>query len=247
MQKKDAYAFLLRAAIPEVVEPWEIPHDEDLVGYFPTVDSPGNHEKELKSNLIWDAIWSAQNVITRHTRTSLLFWDIAHDGKMIEPKSSGETIPGMARELFALIMESDRPLNSQDLIFELYEVFPEPEKPVRYMTRFGIIQLLVNWTLKNLLILKAFGCVDLEHIEIDEAGCDCPLDFVTCRAMGGEPNGWMYITPEEYGETQRALRKSFFLDSGVAYDFLVRFPEIILCEETASGESKDPHVGKGED
>lgn len=37
MQKKNAYAFLLRAAIPEVVEPWEIPHDEDLVGSFPTL------------------------------------------------------------------------------------------------------------------------------------------------------------------------------------------------------------------
>lgn len=94
-----------------------------------------------------------------------------------------------------------------------------------------MIQLLVNWTLKNLLILKKFGCVGLESIEIDEAGCDCPLDTVTCKAMGGDPDDWMRLTPEDYQETQWAIRNDLFLDSGIAYDFWVRHPGKLFADD----------------
>lgn len=233
MRKEDMYKFLIRSAIPEVVESWKIPEDDDLAGYFPFVETPDGHEKKPKTNLIWDAVWSAHgHVIPGSDETVQLYYGIGRKGEPIEPRRFLYTIPGMARELFVLIMKSNRPLNSKDLIFKLYEVFPEPEeKPRRGMTRFGVIQLLVNWTLKNLLILKTFGCVGLEDIEIDEEGCDCPLDPVTCMAMGGGKDDWMYLTPKNYRETQRAIRQSLFLDSGVVYDFLVRHPSKLFADD----------------
>ncbi len=256
MKKKDTYAFLLRAAIPEAAWPGDIPDDEDLAKYFPVIEVPGSKWIHLKSNLVWDAVWKAHWDVHRACgwKAYALYAYVDRNGNEIERLNSvkyeewpQDRIYGIPKELFSRIMKSDQPLNSQDLIFGLYEAFPEPKYPYHNVqegeaTRFGVIQLLVNLTLKYLLILKTFGCAGIEDVEIDESGCDCPLDCVTCKAMGGECDDWKRITPEEYRETQRALRKSLFLDSGVAYDFLVRFPEMNLC-----GESREHHVGEGAD
>lgn len=259
MRKEDLYKFLIRSTIPEVAWPGDIPDDEDITKYFPAIEVPDSKWNRLKSNLVWDAVWKAHWDVFRagDWKTHALFRSLDRNGNEIETLNSvkyeewpQDRIDGVTKELFARIMKSDQPLNSEELIFGLYETFPEPKYPYHNVqegeaTRFGIIQLLVNLTLKYLLILKIFGCVGIEGVEIDEAGCDCPLDQTTCEAMGGERDDWKRITPEGYRETQRALRKSLFLDSGVAYDFLVRFPEITLCKEAACGESKGPQADEG--
>ena len=110
--------------------------------------------------------------------------------------------------------ESKTAIASMSLIEKMQNEFPDVE--------FGAIQKLVNMTLKYVIILKTF--TNEIDFEVDESGCDCPLDSIILGKLPQEHTVWTRIDEQEYEQVQNEIRESLskeHCNSGnVIFDFL---------------------------
>lgn len=204
MKKEDTYAFLIRAAIPEITEKKKLPEDlrwKKDKGKKEEIEK----EKEYKSNkLIWECIYRAH-------RDVLSGRDNVRDYSKIIDKDTG--LNSFALELYGIITSPERevPMSSDALINKLLD----------FNGRIGSVQKLVNMTLKYMFILQLYGI--LEGYDIEETNCHCPLDSRILESLGMSDFKWTsdFKTKDcDDGYAKyKEIQKSFKEKSGLAYDF----------------------------
>lgn len=228
MKEEDAFAFLVKVAIPEVTDQSCIPDNEDLSKYFQKLPKkPRERNIKRRSHRIWDAIWRAH----RDVLTGFRFKDgrFYANRRLESGPDSNEQINAIALTLFELIVSSDQLLESRNLIYELYKCYNEPEgvhneaEASLNATTFGAIQKLVNMTLKYLVILQTF-----EKLEkcVDETKCDCPIDSIILGELANNHPElsnvrWTNIRDfSEYDKIQSAIDQELRMEAPrLMYDF----------------------------
>lgn len=211
LKPEDTYAFLLRVAIPEVTERRSIPVAVD--------------ERRKASNVVWDCIWRAHR-------------DVLSARGYASPRYRSESSnleSGILITLYRCIeADGQNGLGSQTLIEELCETHGggvmAGSEVKDDTTMYGAVQKLVNMTLKYLLLLQTFGCLDEKRaglpfpVKVREEECDCPLDSTILQSLGREFSGcrWTRITAEEYDVVQKEIAKRLGKSDSegcIAYDF----------------------------
>lgn len=133
-------------------------------------------------------------------------------------KKSGNEENDVVKRLYDIMLEKHEkgePLASKPLIDPLCKQFEDVE--------FGAIQKLVNMTLKYIIVLKTM-CPDFS-IELDESGCDCPLDSTILGKLPNQHAPWTRMDSTEYSDVQKEIKeqlgKSGYVDCGnIVFDFL---------------------------
>lgn len=194
MQKKETYAFLLRAAIPEVKGKDKLPRTLS------------------KSNWIWDAVYRAH-------RDVLAGRKYVREYSECRKAFNGEENAGVniiAERLYWRIVElcPGETLPSSEAIRWLAEMYPD--------VKLGAIQKLVNMTFKYLLILQAYGLVE-QYIDIAECDCPLD-SIILERLSKSHPEfssvKWTAIDDVEvYEKIQQAIESEPGIRNRIMYDF----------------------------
>ena len=154
-----------------------------------------HYEKNDKGRL-WDAIWRAHRDVMTGARTGKL------KNYSRQTKDKGLENPAVNALYDIVIQCKNEALTSEKLIANLKSQL-EPD------TEFGTIQKLVNMSLKYILLLNEF---DNEfHIDIDEKGCDCPIDSIILAKLKTQNNKlhqpWTTMEKEAYDTIQEEIKK----------------------------------------
>lgn len=228
MQKSDAYDFLIRAAIPPVLDERNIPDalkkEKKLreVGEGSdekTGDKAEKAKKYIRNEWIWRSVHRAHR-------------DVVVRSQNVEKYSCFKTDRNKPNqievELYEKITEcldndDSSELDPRNLICLLKGKFNKAP--------YGRLQKLVNMTFKYLLILNTFGAVQVdtsagrEIIRIgipDEENLDCPLDSAIISTLDGSFQDVSWTSLDDFGKyesIQDAIGRKSGSDSRIMYDF----------------------------
>ncbi len=202
MDINDTYDFLLRAAIPEIVEPEKLPKDLRW--------EKGQRKKKEKDysskKLVWECISRAHR-------------DVLTGRNNIRDYSSKKE-DGINRIALELYVRITKPVNSEPLSSSVLIKHFVEEK--RY--RIGPVQKLVNMTLKYMFLLQLFKKLDKYNISEDD--CDCPLDSIILNSLGMDEIKWTkdFISDDidgyqNYRNIQNKIKVIQGNKSKLSYDF----------------------------
>ena len=153
-----------------------------------------HYEKNDKGRL-WDAIWRAHRDVMTGARTGKL------KNYSRQTKDKGLENPAVNALYDIVIQCKNEALTSEKLIANL-------KSQLESDTEFGAIQKLVNMSLKYILLLNEF---DNEfHIDIDEKGCECPIDSIILSKLKTKNNkthqSWTMMKEKEYNDIQEEIK-----------------------------------------
>jgi len=206
MKKEDIYDFLLRAAIPCIDEAKRLP--EDLQWKRGKKEEKQSEDGYLSKKLVWECIARAHR-------------DVLTGRKNVEEKYSSKKnedgINVIALFLYNVIIKNPDKLSSKYLIDRLMNECED--------CGIGVIQKLVNMTLKYMFILQLFD--KLDGYIIAESSCDCPLDSRILDSLGMSDLKW---TKDFNASNRKESKKNYDIIQGeiakrqkgqskLAYDF----------------------------